>query len=121
MPQMISPGFLINLVQGTTPTIQFQLVDRAETAVDITGKTLYLVVKRDIEDADVKALFDLVGVIVTALSGVFSVDFTGKLGLAGTFPAVLRWWDSGDPLTRPPRDAYAGQVEISDALILKET
>ena len=44
----------------TTPTLNFEVVDDLDAAVDFTGKTVNLMVKKRITDADVNAIIDRV-------------------------------------------------------------
>ena len=118
----ITPGMMIDLMQGTQPTIVYEFKDRAGDTLVITGKTIKLAVKRDIEDLDSAKLFDLQGTVTSGPSGLVSFAFTGvHTGLAGTYVGELRRWASGSSTNRLPEDAYDVSFNVNPAVVRIET
>lgn len=116
----ISPGCTFEVTQGTVPTIEYEYRNRAGDVFDITGDTIKLAVKRDIGDTDVKILFDLAAVLTTPASGLFTLAYTGfHTGLAGTYPAELRRWDTATT-NRLPTDAYQCTFICNEAVVRTE-
>ena len=118
----ITPGMMIDLMQGTQPTIVYEFLDRAGDTLVITGKTIKLAVKRDIEDTDATKLFDLAGTVTSGPSGLVSFAFTGvHTGLAGTYVGSIRRWASGWSTNRLPEDAYDVSFNVNPSVIRVET
>ena len=82
---------------------EFILTDELGDVVDLTGKTLKFIVKRDAEDADDLALFDITATIVDADEGKYRLTFlyAHTSRAPGEFVAALRVWNAA-PTTDPP-------------------
>lgn len=113
----------ITVRELSRPTVTLQLLqnfrDESATsaAVNITGYAFKLIVKRDLDDADARAYFDLAGTIVAAASGTVKFDLTLEHTAlpAGTYPAEVRWWADGDT-TKPPSDAFSVDYVVERAV-----
>lgn len=89
---------------------------RRDTAVDITGYTIKLIVKKRLSDDDTLALFDLEASIEDAESGVYKLTFTtAHTCLAhGTYKGLLRVWDGA--ASGSPKDAFPLDFVVTEAV-----
>lgn len=108
--------------QNSRPQITKVLKDRRNEddpfgAVNITGYTFKLIVKRAFTDADSSALFDLSGTIVTAASGIYRFTLTSEHTAfpPGVYFGEIRWWD-GSVSNNPPLDAIAVRYIVQQAV-----
>jgi hypothetical protein len=115
----IFPSMSIDVMRGTTPTIDYEYRDRAGDAIDISAGTIKLAVKRSLSDADAKILFDITGAITSGTTGMVTFDFSGHTGLAGSYPAEIRRWGAGSTL-RLPLDAYPCTFNVSESVVRSE-
>ena len=100
--------------------VTFALKDRRNeddprAVVDITGYVFKLIVKRNLEDADADAFFDLTGSIVSATDGTFKFVLTAA---HTSFPpenyvGEIRWWTSAPGTEEPPLDSFSVSYSIT--------
>ena len=112
----INPGTAFSIMQGTHPIIAYEFHDRAGDVLGLTGMTIKVAAKLDINDPDSEILFDLTAV-VSAVTGVITIDWESATGLAGSFPAEIRRWNSGVSTDSLPADAYECSVNVSEAVV----
>lgn len=86
---------------------------------DVTGWAFKLIVKRNLDDPDSRALFDLTGTVPAGVLG----DFQFTLGFAHTtlkpasYPAEIRWWTGGaPPIGTPPTDYFSTDYVVAAAV-----
>lgn len=108
------------LSRPTLTMVMYQSRDERATAsaANVSGCTIELVVKRDLEDADSLALFTLAATIVDGPTGVISFAFDeGHTGYApGSYPCEIHWWEAGAALDEAPQDALSGTFTIEPAV-----
>jgi hypothetical protein len=111
--------------QHTAPTQAFVLQDERGNPVDLTGKTVKLVVKRDIEDPDSLILFDLAATPDADQvnnTGLYTLafDFNKTSFPANIYPAALRVWPSATT-SNPPERVEASSYTVERAVKAVET
>jgi hypothetical protein len=118
MPLNIRPGFLIDVVQYTKPSIPCRLLDRAGLPKDIGGAgVLRLIVKTDPTLGDAFALFDITPAVTSSSQGLFTIPFvTANLVRPGRWSAQLRHFLAPPAPGDVPDDAYEGTISILTAL-----
>jgi len=91
-----------------------------EAVVDITGYGFRFVVKRDLEDTDAEAWFDLAGSIVTAAEGIYRFTLTPvhTCQCPGTWPGEIRWWSGGYVAGTSPTDSVLIDYEVLESVTL---
>ncbi len=96
-------------------------IDSADP-LDITGFVFKLIIKKDVNDADSSALFDLTGAIIDALQGVFSFTLTSEHTThpAAVYIGEIRWWSSATATAEPPIDAFTVDYVVQQSIRLNE-
>lgn len=123
------PSATIEVHEGTEPGDQifvmrsFRNAESPSTVVDITGYVFKLIVKREYDDLDSAALFDLTGAIVTAANGTYKFTLTSAHTAmpAGDYIGQIRWWSGGAPGTEEqPTDAISVRYTVIGKVRLNE-
>lgn len=110
------PGCVIELAQGSRPSIDFVLLDRGFNVRTLSTETLRLVAKKNRQHTDA---FTLLSIDASGVgSSGFTLDFeAGDLLSPGRWPAELRIWDPGVADTEVPNDKYACEVNITPSVL----
>lgn len=125
----LSPGFVLQVQQGSLPTLLCTVYDRAGNVIDLTGYALKFAIKNVAVESNglgklvfkERVLFDALATIVSATEGNISIALTGSVtGLAKTFPASLRIWDTTST-DRIPTDAYSGSLQVDPGVVRVES